>query len=117
MNIGFVLGAAVGQAFAMTLIMFALSALAVQGSRKAKLGWKKTLSLFLVAMGIMTLINAAFFFVVPSLLTSKEESTLSIVQTFILPLIVSIGTLLLLWKPPNNTLERYARKDGARPSP
>lgn len=99
MNASFVLGAAFGQAFAMTLIMFALSALAIQSQRKAKLGWQKTLTLFVIAVAIMTVINAILFFAVPSLLTSKEESTLSIVQTFILPLIVSAGTLLMLWKP------------------
>jgi len=99
MNASFVLGAAFGQAFAMTLIMFALSALAIQSQRKAKLGWKNTLTLFVVAEAVMTAINAMLFFSVPSLLTGKEESALSTVQTFVLPLIVSAGTLLLLWKP------------------
>jgi FtsH-binding integral membrane protein len=99
MNASFVLGAALGQAFAATLITFALSALAIQNQRKAKLGWQKTVTLFVIAVAIMTVINVVLFFSAPSLLTSKEESTLSIVQSLILPLTVSVGTLLLLWKP------------------
>ncbi len=94
MNTGYVLGAAFGQAFAMTLIMFALCALAIQSQRKAKLGWQKTLVFFSIAWAIMTIVNAILFFSAPSLLTSKEDSILSIVQTFVLPLIVSAGTLL-----------------------
>jgi hypothetical protein len=99
MNTGFVLGAAFGQSFAGVLIMFALSALALQSQRKAKLGWKKTLLFFLIALAVLTAINIALFFSNPSLLTNNEESVFGIFHTFGLPLIVSAGTLLLLWKP------------------
>lgn len=99
MNAGFLLGSAFGGAFAMTLIMFALCAVAIQHQRKAKLGWQKTLMFFVIALIIMTAINLVLFISDPSLLTSNEESALSIIQTFIFPLIVSAGTLLLLWKP------------------
>lgn len=99
MDFGFVLGSAFGGAFAMTLIMFTLCAVAIQSQRKAKLGWQKTLFLFAVSLTIMTAINLALFISTPSLLTDNEDSALSIIQTFILPLIVCAGTLLLLWKP------------------
>lgn len=99
MNTGYVLGAAFGQAFVMILIMFSLCAIAIQGQRKVKLGWQNTLIFFTIALAIMTAINSFIFFSMPSLLTSGEESLLSIVQSYVLPLIVSAGTLLLLWKP------------------
>lgn len=99
MNAGFVLGAALGQSFAGTLIMFALCALAIQSQRKAKLGWQKTLTLFAIALSIMTAVNALIFFSEPSLITSNDESVWSVLQSYVLPLIVSAGTLLLLWKP------------------
>lgn len=99
MNTGIILAVAFGQAFAGTLIMFAVSALAIQKQRKAVLGWQKTLLYFAIALMIMTVINAFLFFSNPSLLTSNETSAFSIFHGFVLPLLVCVGTLLLLWKP------------------
>lgn len=99
MNTGFLLGTAFGGAFASTLLMFIISALAIQGQRKAKLGWQKTLLFFVVSVAIVTAINVVIFTFNPSLITSAEMSALSIFLEFVIPLLVSIGTLLLLWKP------------------
>lgn len=102
MNNGFVFGAAFGSAFAGTLIMFAVSALAIQNQKKAKLGWQKTLLYFAIALATMTAINSFRFFANPSLLKSNETSLRSLFCDFGLPLIVSVGTLLWLWKPKNS---------------
>jgi drug/metabolite transporter (DMT)-like permease len=99
MNIGYVLGAAFGSAIGPTLLMFGLSALAIQNHRKAKLGWWRTLALFVVAVLVGTAMNPVLYFFNPSLLTSTEFSTLDILQIFVIPLLVSVATILLLWKP------------------
>ena len=99
MNVGYVLGAAFGSAIGPTLLMFGLSALAIQNHRKAKLGWGRALAFFIVAVLVGTAVNAVLYFSSPSLLTSSDFSAFDILQIFVLPLVVSVATLLLLWKP------------------
>lgn len=98
MTFSYILGTAVGGA-GIVLLWFPLSALAIQSQRKAKLGWKNALIYFLIAIGVMALINIAILLIQPSLLTSSDTNYFSLFHTMGLPLLVSIGTLMLFWKP------------------
>lgn len=99
MNYGAIFGFAVGQAFAGTLIMFALCALALQSQRKAKLGWKRTFFYFVISLAIMASLNIVIFLVWPAQRMGGETGYFGIFQMFVLPFLVSAATLLLLWKP------------------
>jgi hypothetical protein len=97
MNTGYVLGAALGEAIVPTLLMFSLSALGLQHERKARMGWARVLSLFVVAVLLCALANAIMFFSVPTLLTDSGVTAWGLVQIFVMPLLISVLTIQLLW--------------------
>lgn len=97
MNTGYVLGSALGEAIGPTLLMFGLSALALQHERKTKMGWARALSLFIVAVLLCAVANVVMFFSVPALLTDTGVTAWGLVQIFVLPLLVSMMTIQLFW--------------------
>lgn len=113
MNIGYVLGAALGEAIVPTLLMFGLSALALQHECKAKMGWARALSLFVVAVLLCAVANAVMFLSVPALLTDTGITAWGFVQSFVLPLLISVLTIQLLWPreptQPLATVSRFLR--------
>jgi hypothetical protein len=97
MDTGYVVGEALRQAIVPTFFVFSLSALALQHERKAKMSYLRTLWLFVVAVLLCAIANAAIFLYLPVLVADTGVTAWSLVKSLVLPLLVSVITIHLLW--------------------
>jgi hypothetical protein len=98
-DIGYLVGSALGRAFLSTLITFAFAALAIQTQRKAKLGSRNAVTFFGIAFAIVSVVNVGLYLAVPTLLTDSAMTPLGLLQFLGLPFAVSVLVLRALWKP------------------